>query len=76
MRNRSLEQKLIRHHTEYSARMRQIIDEADRTRDELSIVVDILHALLTDPKFAALLRNQGLSRMPKILHDLLMAKVT
>jgi hypothetical protein len=74
MRNRSLEQKLIRHHAENSARLQQIVDQGDRTRDELSTIVDTLHALLTDQTFASLLRNERLGRMPKILHDLLMAK--
>lgn len=74
MRNRSLEQKLIDHHLQNSSRTRQIVDEADRTRNMLSDVVDALHLLLIDPKFAALLRNEHLGRMPKVLHDLLLAR--
>lgn len=74
MRNRSLEQKLIQHHAENSARLREVIEEADLVKAELSDVVDTLHRLLSDPKFVALLRNERLGRMPKILHDLLMAE--
>lgn len=71
MRKWSLEQKLIRQHAENSSRMRDIVDDADRTRSTLSEVVENLHSLLTDPKFAALLRNERLGRMPKVLRDLL-----
>jgi hypothetical protein len=74
MRNRSLEQKLINHHLQNSLRLRQIVDEADRTRNALSDVVDALHSLLIDPKFAAVLRNERFGRMPMVLHDLLLAR--
>lgn len=75
MRHLRLEQKLIDHHLQNSSRLRQIADEADRTRDALSDVVDALHSLLTNPNFAALLRNERLGRMPKVLHDLLLVRL-
>lgn len=54
------------------ARQRTAIRRTDATRGEMALTTSVLKELLSDPAFVALLRAQGLTSIPKLIHQRLM----
>lgn len=56
------------------ARQRTAIRHMQATHDEMALTTKVLLELLLDPAFVALLRTEGVTSIPKLLHQRLMER--
>lgn len=56
------------------ARQRTAIRHMQATHDEMALTTKVLLELLSDPAFVALLRAQGFTLIPKLLHQRLVER--
>lgn len=56
------------------ARQRTAIRHMQATHDEMALTTKVLLELLSDPAFVALLRTEGFTSIPKLLHQRLMER--
>jgi hypothetical protein len=56
------------------ARQRNVIRHMQATHGEMALTTKVMLELLSDPAFVALLRAEGFTSIPKLLHQRLMAR--